>query len=60
VYTPVHTIEVGMTTNKKRTVVYLDSREWQALKNISDKTGAPVGELIRRAIGKWLKKANHK
>jgi predicted DNA-binding ribbon-helix-helix protein len=49
-----------MTTSKKRTVVYLDSREWKALKDISAKTGAPVGELIRRAIEKWLKKASNK
>jgi hypothetical protein len=46
-----------MTTIKQRTVVYLDAAEREALEKISAKTGAPVGELIRRAINEWLKKA---
>ncbi len=45
-----------MTTTKHKTVVYLDSPEREALESISKKTGAPMGELIRRAISEWLKK----
>jgi hypothetical protein len=46
-----------MTTTKRRTVVYLGQSEHDALEKISAKTGAPIGELIRRAIAEWLKKA---
>jgi Ribbon-helix-helix protein, copG family len=46
-----------MTTIKQRTVVYLEPAEREALDKISAKTGAPVGELIRRAVAEWLKKA---
>jgi hypothetical protein len=45
-----------MTTVKKRTVVYLDEPERLALDRISARVGAPVGELIRRAVAAWLKK----
>jgi hypothetical protein len=45
-----------MTTTKLRTVVYLDQAEREALDKISKQTGAPVGELVRRAIADWLKK----
>jgi hypothetical protein len=40
---------------KIRTVVYLDKRERDALLKISKKTGAPVAELVRRAITAYLK-----
>ena len=43
-------------TIKKRTVVYLDEPDRDALERISVKSGAPVGELIRRAVADWLKK----
>ena len=46
-----------MTTIKQRTVVYLEAAERNALERISAKTGAPVGELIRRAVAEWLRKA---
>ena len=46
-----------MTTVKRRTVVYLDRTEREALEKMSIKTGAPVGELIRRAVAEWLRKA---
>jgi hypothetical protein len=45
-----------MTTVKRRTVVYLDQSERDALGAISKRTGAPLAELIRRAISEWLKK----
>jgi uncharacterized protein (DUF111 family) len=40
---------------KVRTVVYLGKAEREALKKISEKTGAPVAELVRRAVQAWLK-----
>jgi len=43
-------------TRKTRTVVYFDSVEREALEKLSAKTGAPVGELVRRAVAEWLKK----
>jgi hypothetical protein len=42
--------------NKVRTVFLLDPADRDALERISAKTGAPVAELIRRAIADWLKK----
>lgn len=39
-----------MTTAKKRTTCYLDSDLTALLREKSAVTGAPVGELIRRAI----------
>jgi hypothetical protein len=42
---------------KVRTVVYLDKSEREALEKISEKTGAPVAALVRKAIAEWLKKS---
>ncbi len=36
--------------------VYLAVRQVKALESISQKTGAPVSELIRRSIDAYLKK----
>ena len=44
------------TTQKIRTVVYLDTAERKALDKLSEKTGAPVGELVRRAVSDYLTK----
>ncbi len=41
---------------KIRTVVYLEPEVNEALKKLSDKTGAPVGEHVRRAVVEYLKK----
>ncbi len=41
---------------KKRTTIFLSPEQIQKLGKISTKTGAPVAELIRRAIDAWLKK----
>lgn len=38
-----------------RTNIYLDRNQKQALEKISAQTGAPVAELIRRAIDAYLK-----
>lgn len=53
--TPVYTSAMA-ATQKTRTVVYLDPVEREALEKLSAKTGAPVGELVRRAVAEWLKK----
>jgi predicted DNA-binding protein len=39
-----------------RTIVMLDKKTREALEAISQSTGAPVAELIRRAINEWLNK----
>jgi hypothetical protein len=44
------------TQTKVRMVFYIDRPQRQALDRISQKTGAPVAELIRRAVDSWLKR----
>jgi predicted DNA-binding protein len=39
---------------KLRTNVYLTSEEKKLLEKLSAKTGAPVAELVRRAIDSYL------
>jgi len=39
-----------------RTVIYLDKKESKSLKNLSERTGAKITELARRAIGEYLKR----
>jgi len=47
-----------MTSKEKiRTVAYLDRSQREALDRLSEKTGAPIGELVRRAVADYLKKA---
>jgi predicted DNA-binding protein len=41
---------------KKRTHIYLDDGHLRKLKAISEKTGAPISALIRKAIEGFLKK----
>ena len=43
-------------TQKYRTVVYFDPAEIEGLKKLSAKNGAPVAELVRRAVAEYLKK----
>jgi len=38
----------------KRTALFLKEAQLKKLKLLSDKTGAPVSELIRRAIDRYL------
>jgi hypothetical protein len=38
----------------KRTALFLKEEQIKKLQKLSDKTGAPVAELIRRAIDKYL------
>jgi ribbon-helix-helix protein len=39
----------------KRTALFLKEEQINKLQKLSEKTGAPVAELIRRAIDKYLK-----
>jgi predicted DNA-binding protein len=41
----------------KRTALYLKEEQLKKLEAISEKTGAPIAELIRRAIDAYLEKA---
>lgn len=38
----------------KRTAIFLKEEQLKKLHKLSDKTGAPVAELIRRAIDRYL------
>jgi len=40
----------------KRTALYLKEEQLKKLEAISSRTGAPVAELVRRAIDAYLKK----
>jgi predicted DNA-binding protein len=40
----------------KRTALFLEHKQIAKLQRLSDITGAPVAELIRRAIDAYLKK----
>jgi predicted DNA-binding protein len=39
----------------KRTALFLKTDQVKKLQTLSDKTGAPVAELIRRAIDNYLR-----
>jgi predicted DNA-binding protein len=41
---------------KKRTTVWLPEKLITKLKRVSEKTGAPMAELFRRAVEAYLKK----
>jgi predicted DNA-binding protein len=41
----------------KRTNIYLPDEQVAKLKKLSDKTGAPMSEIVRRAIEAYLKKS---
>ena len=47
---------IYITMNKTRMNVYLTPEQKQALAKMAEKTGAPVAELIRRAIDAYLKR----
>lgn len=38
----------------KRTALFLEEEQIKKLQKLSDKTGAPLAELIRRAIDRYL------
>jgi|307.fasta_scaffold1895561_2 predicted DNA-binding protein len=39
----------------KRTALFLEKEQLKKLQKLSEKTGAPVAELIRRAIDRYLR-----
>jgi Ribbon-helix-helix domain len=41
---------------KLRTVIYLEKKESESLKRLSERTGAKITEIARRAIGEYLKR----
>ena len=43
-----------VSVTKLRMNVYLNEKQKEVLERLSDKTGAPVAELIRRAIDQYL------
>jgi hypothetical protein len=57
--TPGYTSNMAVT-HKTRTVVYFDPAEREELEKLSAKTGAPIGELVRRAVAEWLMKKTKK
>ena len=42
----------------KRTALFLKEQQLDKLQRLSDKTGAPVAELVRRAIDEYLLSRN--
>jgi hypothetical protein len=40
----------------KRTNIWIGEADLRKLKTLSDKTGAPVSALVRKAIAEYLKK----
>lgn len=46
-----------MQESKKdqRLVVLTDKKQMESLRVLSKKTGAPIGELVRRAVDSYLK-----
>jgi predicted DNA-binding protein len=40
----------------KKKTLWLPVELWDHLQRLSDKTGAPISELVRRAIAEYLKK----
>jgi predicted DNA-binding protein len=41
---------------KHRTNIYLTAEQVKRLKALNEKTGAPVAELVRRAVDEYLRK----
>ena len=44
----------------KRTALFLKEEQIKKLQKLSEKTGAPVAELIRRAIDRYLQERSKK
>ncbi len=45
---------------KHRTNIYLRPDQVKRLRALNEKTGAPVAELVRRAVDEYLKKRKEK
>ncbi len=50
----------SVTMRRKRTNLYLDVSLLKGLKKLSEETGAPISELVRRAIDEYLKRKRRK
>ena len=48
-------MEMVMTPRRIKTIVHLDPEDRKALEKLSEKSGAPLSELIRRAIKAYVK-----
>lgn len=46
---------IGYHMCMKRTALFLKEEQLKKLQTLSEKTGAPVAELIRRAVDRYLK-----
>ncbi len=46
--------------NVKQVLVYLTHEQHEKLQKLKEKTGAPVSEIIRRAIDQYLKSVGGK
>lgn len=44
-----------VSDDKIRTVVYFSKEQRDALERLSAKSGAPMGEIVRRAVAAWIK-----
>jgi len=44
--------------DKNQKQIWIDAAQWQALKQISDKTMAPIAALARKAIDEYLTRAD--
>jgi hypothetical protein len=49
-----------MTRNGVRTVFHLDKKDRAALEKMSNATGAPLSELLRRAVAQYVRKLKTK
>jgi Ribbon-helix-helix protein, copG family len=48
-------LEARMTPKRIKTIVHLDWDDRKALAKLSEKSGAPLSELIRRAVQMYIK-----
>jgi predicted DNA-binding protein len=45
---------MGVMTTSKRLPINIDQADFQRLKKLSERTGIPASNLVRRAISAWL------
>lgn len=48
------------TTRKTRRSLFIEDEQWHALGAVSEQTGAPIAELVRRAIKAYLEQQKGK
>jgi Ribbon-helix-helix domain len=47
--------KVKSKAKSRKTMLYFRPDQWDSLVALSDKTGAPITELVRRAVDSYLK-----